>query len=246
MLNLPDLLDIAKNAALLAGDYLKSQKDQSLDILMNAGRDIKLQIDRDTEELIKRELSARSNLPILGEESGYSEELGETFWVIDPLDGTSNYLRGIPICCVAIAIVHKLNPVLGVINDFNNNHLYSSYEGAPANLNGQNINVSSIDMKLDGTLITGIPAKDNYSDEEFCNMITQFQSWKKIRMIGSAAMASAYVASGKADTYQENGIFLWDVAAGAAIVRSAGGSISISEMQDDFRVNAIFSNSIIN
>ena len=64
-------------------------------------------------------------------------------------------------------------------------------------------------------------------------------------MIGSAAMASAYVASGKADTYKENGIFLWDVAAGAALVKSAGGAVSISDLQDDFRVNARFSNSVI-
>ena len=71
------------------------------------------------------------------------------------------------------------------------------------------------------------------------------QEWKKIRMIGSAAMASAYVAAGKAETYKENGIFLWDVAAGAAIVRSAGGNINISDVQDDFRVDAIFSNATI-
>ena len=73
-------------------------------------------------------------------------------------------------------------------------------------------------------------------------MISDFQSWKKIRMIGSAAMASAYVASGKAEAYKENGIFLWDIAAGAAIVEAAGGKISISNLQPDFRVDANFTN----
>jgi len=77
-------------------------------------------------------------------------------------------------------------------------------------------------------------------------MISNFQSWKKIRMIGSAAMAAVYVASGKAETYQEDGIFLWDVAAGAAIVKAAGGSISLKNLKTDFRVDAIFSNNNIN
>jgi len=245
MLDLPNLLEIAKDAALIAGKHLQKNQNEDLQILLNAGRDVKLKIDQDTEELIKKEISSRSNLPILGEESGYSEELGDIFWVIDPLDGTSNYLRNIPISCVAIAVIHKLDPVVGVINDFNNNHLYFAHEGIPAYINNQNLKVSQVSSKAEGTLITGIPAKTHYSDEEFKSMIQEFQEWKKIRMIGSAAMASAYVAAGKADTYKENGIFLWDIAAGAALVKSAGGTVSISELQDDFRVNARFSNSVI-
>ena len=73
-------------------------------------------------------------------------------------------------------------------------------------------------------------------------MIDDFQQWKKVRMIGSAAMASIYVAAGKADTYKENGIFLWDIAAGAAIVNAAGGVASITNVQADFRVDALFTN----
>ncbi len=104
------------------------------------------------------------------------------------------------------------------------------------------ISVSSLSLKKESTLVTGIPAKDNYSDNEFKNMISDFQSWKKVRMIGSAAMASAYVASGKAEAYKENGIFLWDIAAGAAIVKAAGGKILISNYQSDFRVDVNFTN----
>ena len=76
-------------------------------------------------------------------------------------------------------------------------------------------------------------------------MIDDFQQWKKVRMIGSAAMASVYVAAGKAETYKENGIFLWDVAAGAAIVNAAGGAASISNIQTDFRVDALFTNKLL-
>ena len=109
-------------------------------------------------------------------------------------------------------------------------------------MNKSEINVSSFNFKKDSTLVTGIPAKDNYSDDEFSNMISDFQSWKKVRMIGSAAMASVYVAAGKAEAYKENGIFLWDIAAGAAIVEAAGGKVSISNHQSDFRVDAYFTN----
>jgi myo-inositol-1(or 4)-monophosphatase len=91
-------------------------------------------------------------------------------------------------------------------------------------------------------LVTGIPAKTHYSDDEFKNMINDFQDWKKVRMIGSAAMAAIYVAAGKAETYKENGIFLWDIAAGAAIVEAAGGVASIKNIQADYRVDAIFTN----
>ena len=135
-----------------------------------------------------------------------------------------------------------LTPVLGAIFDFNNSDLYYAHKESKAYINDKELSVSSLSLKRESTLVTGIPAKDNYSDEEFRSMISDFQSWKKIRMIGSAAMASVYVASGKADAYKEHGIFLWDISAGAAIVKAAGGRVSISNLQPDFRVDANFTN----
>ena len=242
---MPDLdscLQIAKSAALLAGDYLKEQQTKNLKILSNNARDLKLQIDIDAEEIIKEYITQKSSLPILAEESGKSGDLDEFFWVVDPLDGTSNFLRNIPISCVSICLMQGLTPVIGAIFDFNNSDLYYAHKESKAYVNNMELSVSSLKLKKESTLVTGIPAKDNYSDEEFKNMISDFQSWKKIRMIGSAAMASVYVASGKAEAYKENGIFLWDIAAGAAIVEAAGGQISISNLQPDFRVDANFTN----
>jgi myo-inositol-1(or 4)-monophosphatase len=242
---MPDLdscLQIAKSAALLAGDYLKEQQSKNLKILLNKARDLKLQIDIDAEEIIKEQITQKSSFSILAEESGMSGELDEFFWVVDPLDGTSNFLRNIPISCVSISLMQGLTPALGVIFDFNNSDLYCAHKESKAYVNDRKISVSTLNLKKESTLVTGIPAKDNYSDEEFKNMISDFQSWKKIRMIGSAAMASVYVASGKAEAYKENGIFLWDIAAGAAIVEAAGGKSSISNLQPDFRVDANFTN----
>ena len=242
MLDLDSCLQIAKSAALLAGDYLKEQQTKNLKILSNNARDLKLQIDIDAEEIIKEHIAQKSSLPILAEESGKSGDLDEFFWVVDPLDGTSNFLRNIPISCVSICLMQGLTPVIGAIFDFNNSDLYYAHKESKAYVNNMELSVSSLNLKKESTLVTGIPAKDNYSDTEFKNMISDFQSWKKIRMIGSAAMASVYVASGKAEAYKENGIFLWDIAAGAAIVEAAGGKISISNLQTDFRVDANFTN----
>ena len=242
---MPDLdscLEIAKSATLLAGNFLKEQQDTNLKILTNKARDLKLQIDIDAEEIIKEHIAANSSLPILAEESGKSGSLNDFFWVVDPLDGTSNFLRNIPISCVSISLMQGLTPALGAIFDFNNSDLYCAHKESKAYVNDMEISVSSLNLKKESTLVTGIPAKDNYSDAEFKNMISDFQCWKKIRMIGSAAMASVYVASGKAEAYKENGIFLWDIAAGAAIVEAAGGNISISNLQPDFRVDANFTN----
>ena len=245
MIDLDQSLQIAKSAALLAGEFLQESKGSNLKVLQSEGRDLKLQLDIDTENIIKANISAQSNNPILGEETGPSDQLDECFWVIDPLDGTSNFLRGIPISCVSIALMHELEPVLGVIYDFNHQELYFGHKESKAYKNDQEIQVSSLSLKNESTLVTGIPAKTDYSDDEFNQLISTFQSWKKIRMIGSAAMAAVYVAAGKAERYQEKGIFLWDIAAGASIVSSAGGKVSISNLQPDYRVDAMFSNNQI-
>ena len=245
MIDFDHCLNTAKSAALLAGKFLLQSRGQDIKVLLNKGRDIKLQIDLDTENIIKDFLSANTSFSILGEETGLSGELDEFYWVVDPLDGTSNFFRDIPICCVSIALMNASRPVLGVIYDFNHEDLYFGHQESKAYLNNQEIHVSSLSQKSESTLVTGIPAKINYTDDEFSKMISDFQSWKKIRMIGSAAMAAIYVAAGKAETYKENGVFLWDVAAGAAIVNSAGGTTSLKNIQADFRVDARFSNKSI-
>jgi len=245
MIDFNHSLEIAKSAALLAGEFILKSKETNLKILLNEARDLKLQLDLDAENIIKDYISAHSDYSILGEETGLTDRLEEYYWVIDPLDGTSNFLRGIPISCVSIALMHDLNPILGVIYDFNNEDLYFGHNESKAFINNQEIQVSSLSLKNESTLVTGIPAKNNYSDDEFNRLISTFQSWKKIRMIGSAAMAAVYVAAGKAETYQENGIFLWDIAAGAAIVNAAGGIALINNLQSDYRVDAKFSNNHI-
>ena len=138
--------------------------------------------------------------------------------------------------------MHNLEPLIGVIYDFNNGDMYEGSIVTSALLNDKRIKVSAVNQKDSGILITGLPNKTDYSDKNLLMMIRDFQSWRKVRMIGSAAMASVYVASGKADVYKEKKTYIWDIAAGAAIVKAAGGKVSISNQNSDFQVDVFFSN----
>lgn len=245
-MNLQKELNIAKKAALTAGDLLLNKKDILNKSIFTSDRDIKLEADIAAENLIKDIIRNESSFPILAEEGGKSvDDLGDTFWVVDPLDGTANYTRHIPLCCVSIALVNNLKPVIGVIYDFNNNDLYEGTKENKALMNNQLINVSDIAEKNKGILVTGLPNATDYSDKAMLMMIKDFQSWRKVRMIGSAAMAAVYVASGKADLYKEFGTYLWDVAAGAAIVSAAGGVAEIRNQKANYQVDVSFSNSKI-
>lgn len=232
---------IAKKASVSAGELLLNKN--SITEIFSSDKDIKLTADIQAEQSIKDIISSESSYPILAEESGKSvEKLGDTYWIIDPLDGTANYSRSIPISAVSICLMHQLNPVLGVIYDFNNDHLYEGSIVSDALLNDQKIKVSSVDNSKSGMLITGLPNNTDYSDKALTRMIRDFQDWRKVRMLGSAAMAAAYVASGKADVYKEKNSYIWDVAAGAAIVKAAGGYVSLTNQNESFQVDVFFSN----
>jgi myo-inositol-1(or 4)-monophosphatase len=245
-MNLDKELHLAKTAAKEAGNFLISEKENISKIIYSKNKDIKLQADIQTEALIKSIINRGSSFPILGEESvSLTKELGKTYWVVDPLDGTANFARNIPISCVSIALINNNKPVLGVVYDFNHDHMYSGSKNHRAELNGFEIEVSQVQEKSLATLVTGLPVKTDFSDAAMQKMINDFQSWKKVRMIGSAAMASVYVASGKADLYKEFGIYLWDVAAGAAILSAAGGYAAITNQKENFQIDVFFSNSKI-
>ena len=246
MINIDKELEVAKKASEIAASLLTDHKDKINEILSNEGRDVKLKADLESEKLIKEYLLINSDFPILAEESGANKDLGNSFWVVDPLDGTSNYSRDFPMCCISIALIYENDIVLGVINDFNRSSLYEGSISSKAKLNGQNIDVSSINKKSKATLSTGFPAKGNFNDEFMMELSKELINWKKVRMIGSAAMSCAYVASGQFDQYQERGIFLWDIAAGLSIIKAAGGNYSYKSYPDDqFKVDVIANNNCL-
>ena len=237
-MNYKDYLDIAKKTAIKAGDFLIKNKLNKKVVLTEEGRDIKLELDRETENLIRKELE-KTNIIILGEEFGGEISSKSLRWVIDPIDGTANYFRGLDQCCVSIALMDQDKSKLGIVYNFNNGEIYSAAEGHGCYLNDSKINVSDIDQKNKASITTGFPASETIDSQyEF---LDELQGWKKIRMFGSAALSCAYIASGKCDYYAEKGVYLWDFAAGICLVEEAGGNAEYS-LIDEERYAVRFSN----
>ena len=229
-------LSIAKEAALKAGAYLLDSDQSSKDIRLSIGRDIKIAADVESENIILNFLKENSGFSILSEESGMIQRNNRRFtWIIDPLDGSLNYLRGIPFCCVSIGLWHEQSPILGVVNDFHHSELYTGIAGKGAWINGVKIGVSSVNEKKRALLCTGFPVNTDFSTESLLSFIQKVQGYKKVRILGSAALSLVYIASGRADAYMEDDIMLWDVAGGIAI---ASGSGCKCEMNDGSHPNA--------
>lgn len=220
-LNIAKLLTLAEESARLVGDFLKLYKAE---VIQNFGKDIKINADIKAHRIILESLK-KSNIPVLSEEDkNHNFSIEDIKWVVDPLDGSINFLRNIPICAVSISLIKNREPILGVVYDFNKKEMFSGIVGEGAWLNSKNISVSNIQNKEEAIIMTGFPSYTDYTKEALEKYISIVQSFKKVRLIGSAALSLAYVASGRADAYYEKDIKIWDVAAGLALVKSAGGN----------------------
>ncbi|MCR5184293.1 MAG: inositol monophosphatase [Opitutales bacterium] len=228
-MNLHSLLETAIKAARTTGTVLKNGADRQISLCDK--NDVKLAADLDSEQLIRREL-AGTQLPVFGEELGGDPTLYETpgayYWVVDPLDGTFNYQRGQPLTCVSIGLMCGDKPVLGVIYNFNAEELYAGIVGEGMTLNGNAVVPAWANEISQACLMTGFPALADKSPSALMPFIEEVGKFKKIRMIGTAALAVAYVACGRADVYSENNTNLWDVAAGMALVLAAGGHVKLT------------------
>jgi myo-inositol-1(or 4)-monophosphatase len=239
-MKLTELKGLAVNAALEAGNFLNKNKLEEKEIHEEKGRDIKLIIDQDTEKLIRSNLQA-TDIQILGEEYGGDIADGK-YWVIDPIDGTANYFRGLDECCVSIALMENDEALIGVIYNFNNDQMYTAIKDQGAFLNNTEISVSDIASRDKASITTGFPASE--SIESSMNFLEDLKGWKKVRMFGSAALSCAYVASGKCDYYAEKGVYLWDIAAGICLVKEAGGCADF-KLIDKERYEVVFSNNLL-
>ncbi len=228
--NTDGLLEVAIQTAKKAGELLRELKPK---VLSSVGKDIKLTADIEAHTLIIGTLR-ETGIPILSEEDvDHSHSKGLT-WIIDPLDGSLNYMRGIPSCAVSIALCEGDTPLLGVVYDFNRDELYSGTVGKGAFMNGVPIHVSSVQEKKDAVVMSGFPTYADYGTEALHAYISKVQQFKKVRLIGSAALSLAYVACGRADVYYERSIKIWDVAAGLALVTASGGAHTMTEVDDMF------------
>lgn len=218
----------AVDAARAAGAVLADGMQRPKKVLSEVDRDIKLQADRDAEAVILERL-APSGYAVVAEESGeHGDTAGDALaWSVDPLDGTLNYSRGIPLCCTSIALCRGEEPLLGVIYDFNRDELYTGIVGEGAWLNGAPMRVSAIAEKERAILTSGFPTAADYDGAALHEFYGHVRGFKKVRLLGAAAIMLAYVAAGRYEAYAEDDIMWWDIAAGAALVRAAGGHVDL-------------------
>ena len=202
--------------------------------------------DKKVEKILIEELQkARPDYSFLSEEAGEInfDSDSEYTWLIDPLDGTMNFARGFPVCCVSIALWMHAAPALGVIYDLNTCHMHVGVVGKGATTDGKEpMQVSDVDNPGQAVLATGFPTGRSYEPNDLAEFIAKVRRFKKIRMIGSAAVSLANVASGVWEVYHEENVFLWDVAAGLALVEAAGGKVVYSKLSSEGTFNVTASN----
>lgn len=231
----PDEVALAQQAVAAAGAVLAEQVSGTA-VLSSVGRDIKTSADMDAERAMLSVLRA-SDLPVLSEEQGADDtfNLDADGWIIDPLDGTMNFVRGIPMACVCAALWRDGRPVLGVLQELHVDRLWVGGVDLPATCNGEACRVSEATDPEQAVLVTGFPRGFKFEDASLRAYLERMTAFKKVRMLGSAGIALAWTAGGMADLYLEDDIFIWDVAAGLAIVEAAGGSVRTTPFDDQWK-----------
>ena len=223
------MLNIGIRAAYAAGDYILRYVDRVQDIPVNSkGRnDFVTEVDKQAEQIIiETILKAYPKHSILAEESGTHSQQDEFMWVIDPLDGTTNFLHSFPQFAVSIALKFRGELDQAVVYDPLRQELFTASKGAGAFLNNKRIRVSKI-KSLDGALLgTGFPFGDSRRLEIFIQSFRAFFPMTAgIRRAGAASLDLAYVACSRLDGFWEFGLNEWDIAAGTLLITEAGGHV---------------------
>mgnify|MGYP006425882809 CR=1 FL=1 len=229
-------LNTAIEAAHKGGDLIMKYRDRvdSIPVERKARGDYASEIDKACEEVIRAELARRyPDHEILGEEHGKSGGKGgnksgdsENVWLIDPIDGTSNYLRGIPHYAISIALSVKGRIEQGVIYDPVRDELFAASRGQGATLNNRRVRVSGRSTLSDAVLGAAFPFRSRRLMPAYMQMFdTLFEQCEDVRRAGAASLDLAYVACGRLDGYWELALKPWDTAAGALLVQEAGGVV---------------------
>ncbi|MDA0829899.1 MAG: inositol monophosphatase family protein [Burkholderiales bacterium] len=231
------MLGFAVKAARRAGDIINraAENIEQLKIKHKTLNDLVSEVDHAAEVAIISSLQkVYPNHAFLAEESGRTGE-SDYEWIIDPLDGTTNFLHGFPVYGVSIALAYKKQLQVAVVYDPCRNDLYTAARGAGAYLNEKRIRVSKRDKLIDCLIGTGFPFKANSDIDSYTDMFkTIALKTAGIRRPGAAALDLANVAAGRLDGFWEIGLSPWDMAAGALLIKEAGGLVGDLEGEDQF------------
>jgi len=236
------MANIGLRAARLASTIILRALDRldGLKIELKARNDLVSEVDRDSEAVIIDALhKAFPDHAIIGEENGeaITASNGSDYtWIIDPLDGTTNYLQGIPHYAISIAVSRDKHIEHGIIVDPLRNEEFVASRGHGAQLDGKRIRVNPVTRLEDALLNTGIPpgSVDSVLESYMAQLKFFTEKSRAVRRLGSAALDLAYVAAGRSDGFWEPGLKPWDIAAGVLLVREAGGFVGDHEGGDTF------------
>ena len=232
------MLNTAVKAARKAGSIITraSFDVDKLTVRRKQQNDFVSEVDDAAEDAIISTLrDAYPDHGFLAEESGYKDRDAEYLWIIDPLDGTTNFLHGVPQYCVSIGLLQKGIPQQAVVFDPNRNELFTATRGVGAYLNDRRIRVSRTDKIEDALLGTGFPFKEVSNLDDYVRMLKNaMRTCSGVRRPGAAALDLAWVACGRYDGFWEMGLSPWDMAAGALLIREAGGLVGDFEGNEGF------------
>lgn len=228
MLNLEQITLSAVEVASMAGRLLHESQENSHDIKQKGAVDLVTEMDLASERLIRKELQSRHpEIAFFGEEDGGDAWQKGLVWVVDPLDGTTNYANNLDHYCVSIALCREGEPIIGVLSHPARNHVYHCWKNGGAFCNGKPIAVNGQAVINSALAVTGFPYNRRECMPEILKrleiMLMQVQG---VRRLGSAALDLCYVARGIFSIFWENNLKPWDVAAGSLLVKEAGGSIT--------------------
>lgn len=226
------------NLSRAVGQFIKQEAEKlsASDVIEKGEHDLVTYVDKESEKRIVDEL--REILPEAGfiaEEDQQLQKAERYNWIIDPLDGTTNFVHGVPLFSISIALTEYDELIAGVIYEINMDECFYAWKGGPAMLNGQKIRVSQTNTLSDSLLATGFPFRDYSLMKPYLHLFEELmKSTRGLRRLGSAAVDLAYVACGRFDLFYEYGLNPWDIAAGALIVKQAGGQVTDFKNGNDF------------
>jgi myo-inositol-1(or 4)-monophosphatase len=229
---LTDVLKESSQLVLETGQWILAQSSQftSSDIMYKGTNDLVSFVDQQAEAKLKQGLSAifPEAAFIAEETSSNYEEVGEGYyWVIDPLDGTTNFLHKLPVFAVSVGLILNKQPILGLIYEPNRDELFTAVKGHGAHLNGKPIQVSPEDSLSKSLLATGFPYYDFSYQDRYLDLLKELmRSSHGLRRMGAAAIDLAYTACGRFEGFFEANLKPWDVAAGKIIIEEAGGMVT--------------------
>ena len=255
-------LQCAVAAARAAGQMMRDNFRSAKKIDSATQHDIKLELDVRCQKRIEKMLRAAfPEIAILGEEGTLGDPRAEFRWVVDPIDGTVNFAYGIPHAAVSIALQARrrvtgskpavtareteYDTILGAVFDPFCNELWTVLSGGPARLNGRVIHASTRRKMNEAIISIGFAKESSTMDKMLPVLNELIRRVRKIRIMGSAALALVYVASGRVDAYLEYGLRLWDIAAGGLMIESAGGEFWHRPVEGEYAYRIIANNGLL-